>query len=367
MTSGRPAILIVDDNDDNRYTLQMLLEADGHEALATASGGSEALALIGKNPFSLVLLDMMMPDLNGDEVLRAIKSNPETREVAVIMISADTDTDKISKCLELGADDYLPKPFNPTILRARIGSALRRESFRSLETEYVSRLEEEKRRSDSLLRSMLPAEIAVRLRSGDSNIADHHGEATVLFADIVGFGKITARMRPYEILGCLSSLFSEFDRLAEDVGVEQVRTIGDAYMAVIGVPTPRATHARTAAKLGLDLIAAVARLHPRLPAPFSIRVGLHSGPLMAGVIGMRRPAYDVWGDTVNIAARLETASRPNRVLASAATANRLGGDFVLEGPQMIATKDDRVLEAFFVAQGRAAVEGAFVPSASLEG
>ncbi|MBV9287419.1 MAG: response regulator [Hyphomicrobiales bacterium] len=364
MNSYGPAILIVDDNEDNRYTLQMLLEADGHEALTMASGGSEALTLIEKRAFSLVLLDMMMPDLNGDEVLRAIKSNPDTRDVAVIMISADTDTDKISKCLELGAEDYLPKPFDPTILRARIGSALRRESFRSLEIEYLSRLEEEKRRSESLLRNMLPAEIAGRLRSGESNIADHHPEATVLFADIVGFGKITARMRPYEIIGCLNHLFSEFDRLAEEAGVEQVRTIGDAYMAVIGVPTPRANHARIAAKLGLDLIAAAGRLHTRLPAPFSIRVGLHSGPLMAGVIGTRRTAYDVWGDTVNIAARLETASRPSRVLASATTAKGLGGDFVLDGPQMIETKDDRTLEAFFVAARRAAAQGEFVPSVS---
>lgn len=349
MMSGGPAILIVDDNEDNRYTLRMLLEADGHEALTMAAGGSEALALIAKRNFSLVLLDMMMPDLNGDEVLRAIKSNPDTRDVAVIMISADTDTDKISKCLELGADDYLPKPFNPTILRARIGSALRRESFRSLEVEYLSRLEEEKRRSESLLRNMLPPEIAIRLRSGESNIADHYPEATVLFADIVGFGKITARMRPYEIVGCLNQLFGEFDRLAEDAGVEQISTFGDAYMAVVGVPTPRANHARTTAKLGLDLIAAVERLHARLPALFSIRVGLHSGPLMAGVIGTRRLGYDVWGDTVNIAARIEAASRPNRVLVSAATAKALGGDFVLDGPQKITTKEERVLDVFFVA------------------
>ena len=124
MKSDLPAILIVDDNEDNRYTLQMLLEADGHERIASASGGNDAMSLIEKQKFSLVLLDMMMPDLNGDEVLRMIKSNPDTRDIPVVMISADTDTDKISKCIELGADDYLPKPFNPTILRARIGIRL---------------------------------------------------------------------------------------------------------------------------------------------------------------------------------------------------------------------------------------------------
>ena len=350
MKPDHPAILIVDDNEDNRYTLQMLLEADGHERVASASGGNEAMILIAKQKFSLVLLDMMMPDLNGDEVLRMIKSNPDTRDIPVVMISADTDTEKISKCLELGADDYLPKPFNPTILRARIGSALRRESLRLLESEYLSRVEQEKRNSETLLRNVLPAEIAIRLRNGESNIADHYEDATVLFADIVGFGKITARMRVYEIIGCLNLLFSEFDRLAEDVGVEKIKTIGDNYMAVAGVPTPRANHARTATKLALDMVAAAGRLHSRLPVPFSIRVGPHSGPLMAGVIGTHKFAYDIWGDTVNIAARLEVASQPNRVLVSATTAKVLGSDFVLDGPQKIATKEERLLEAFFVAR-----------------
>jgi adenylate cyclase len=287
-------------------------------------------------------------DLNGDEVLRLIKSNPDTRDIPVVMISADTDTDKISKCIELGADDYLPKPFNPTILRARIGSALRRESLRALENEYLSRIEQEKRHSETLLRNVLPPEIAVRLRSGESTIADHYEDATVLFADIVGFGKITARMRAYEIIGCLNQLFSEFDRLAEDAGVEKIKTIGDNYMAVAGVPTPRPNHARTATNLALDMIKAAGRLHSHLPMPFPIRVGLHSGPVMAGVIGTRRFAYDVWGDTVNIAARMEAASEPNRVLTTAATAKALGADFVLDGPQKIATKEERVLEAFFV-------------------
>ena len=119
--SDRHSILVVDDNEDNRYTLQTLLEADGYQNIASASGGNEAISLIENEKFSLVLLDMMMPDLNGDEVLRLIRSRADTRDIPVVMISADTDTDKISKCIELGADDYLPKPFNPTILARASG------------------------------------------------------------------------------------------------------------------------------------------------------------------------------------------------------------------------------------------------------
>jgi adenylate cyclase len=348
MATELPGILIVDDNEDNRYTLQLLLESDGHERISSAAGGNEAIALIQKEKFSLVLLDLMMPDLNGDEVLKVIKSDPDKRDTPVIMISADTDTEKVSQCIELGADDYLPKPFNPTILRARIGAALRRHSLRALENEYVGKVESEKRHSENLLRNILPVEIATRLRNGESNIADHFDDATVIFADVVGFGKITARMKAYEIVACLNQLFSEFDRLAEDLGIEKIKTIGDNYMAVCGLPTPRSNHARLAAKFALDMVAATARLRSRLPVPFTIRVGLHSGPVMAGVIGTRKFAYDVWGDTVNIAARLEAASAPNRVLASATTMKSLGSEYCFDGPHKVESKEGRVLESYFV-------------------
>jgi len=348
MATDLPGILIVDDNEDNRYTLQLMLESDGHERIASATGGNEAIALIEKEKFRLVLLDLMMPDLNGDEVLKLIKSDPGKRDIPVVMISADTNADKVSQCIELGADDYLPKPFNPTILRARVAAALRRHSLRAMENEYLVKIENEKRHSESLLRNILSAEIATRLRNGESNIADQLDDATVIFADVVGFGKITARMKAFEIVACLNQLFSEFDKLAEDAGIEKIKTIGDNYMAIAGVPTARTNHARMAAKFALDTVAATVRLRSRLPVPFTIRVGLHSGPVMAGVIGTRKFAYDVWGDTVNIAARMEAASEPNRVLASAATVKALGSDYGFDGPHKIDNKEGRDLEAFFI-------------------
>ena len=119
-------------------------------------------------------------------------------------------------------------------------------------------------------------------------------------------------------------------------------------MAVCGVPTPRSNHARMATKFALDMVTATGRLRSRLPAPFSIRVGLHSGPVVAGVIGTRRFAYDVWGDTVNIAARLEAAGQPNRVLASATTVKGLGSDYSFDGPHKVDNKGDRPVEAFFL-------------------
>jgi adenylate cyclase len=349
MATSLPGILIVDDNEDNRYTLQLLLESDGHERIASAASGNEAIALIEKEKFSLVLLDLMMPDLNGDEVLKVIKSDPDKRDMPVVMISADTDADKVSQCIELGADDYLPKPFNPTILRARIGAALRRHSLRALENEYVGKIENEKRHSENLLRNILPAEIVTRLRNGESNIADHFDDATVIFADVVGFGKITARMKAYEIVACLNQLFSEFDKLAEEVGIEKIKTIGDSYMAV------SACRRRVSITRGWRRDSRSRWLRPprdcdrgcRFRSPSS---GAAFRPDHGRSHRHTQVRVRVWGDTVNVAARMEAASAPNRLLASVTTVKALGNDYSFDGPHKIDNKGSRVLEAFFVSR-----------------
>jgi len=222
MATDLPGILIVDDNEDNRYTLQLMLESDGHERITCAAGGNEAIALIKKEKFSLVLLDLMMPDLNGNEVLRATKSDPDQRDIPVVMISADTDADKVSQCIELGADDYLPKPFNPTILRARIGAALRRHSLRALESEYLGKLENEKRHCENLLRNILPAEIATRLRNGESNIAGHFDDTTVIFAYVVAWSTPTA-LTAKQATSSHAAVDSGIPRESATVGGESTR------------------------------------------------------------------------------------------------------------------------------------------------
>src|SRR5262249_56301834 len=143
------------------------------------------------------------------------------------------------------------------------------------------------------------------------NIANQFDDATVIFADVVGFGKITARMKAYEIVACLNQLFSEFDKLAEDAGIGKIKTIGDNYMAVAGVPTPCSNHTRMAAKFALDIVAATGRLRAQLPVPFPIRVGLHSGPVMAGVIGPRKFALHPWGPSRTIPPRPQQAHPPH--------------------------------------------------------
>ena len=348
METDGPAILIVNDNEDNRYTLQLLLEADGHSRLATASGGHEALALLAREKFSLVLLDLMMPDLNGDEVLKIIKGNPDTRDVSVVILSADTDTERVSKCIEIGADDYLPKPFNPTILRARISSELRKRSLRSMENEYLERIEQEKKHSEALLRNILPPEIAIRLRKGETNIADHSEDASIIFTDVVGFTKITARMRAFEIVACLNRLFSDFDRLAEDVGAEKIKTIGDSYMAAGGFDGRAAAGAVAVGRLALAMMEVIDCQPPLGCRKLKLRVGIHCGPATAGVIGDTRFSYDVWGDAVNTASRMESYGEPGRIQVSAVFRDLTRDAFVFEERGATEIKGLGVTTTFFL-------------------
>jgi class 3 adenylate cyclase len=184
-------------------------------------------------------------------------------------------------------------------------------------------LTREKAKSDRLLHSMLPASIADRLRDERRVIADAFEDATVVFADLVGFTPIGSDMAPADLVTVLNRLFGSFDELAQRHGLEKIKTIGDGYMAVAGVPEPVEDHANRAVGFALDIQAATDELAAELAMPLELRVGIHTGPLVAGVIGRDKLAYDLWGDTVNVASRMESQGMPGRIQISETTAQRL--------------------------------------------
>ena len=190
-------------------------------------------------------------------------------------------------------------------------------------------LGQERERSERLLLNVLPAAIAERLKSSSDSIADHSAEVTVLFADIVGFTSLAAKKSPQDLVRLLDLIFSEFDALAEKHGLEKIKTIGDAYMAAAGLPAPRASHAIAAANMAKDMLAAVARMAAETGEALALRIGLNSGPVVAGVIGRKKFIYDLWGDTVNTASRMESHGVPGEVQVSEATAALLRPAFAL--------------------------------------
>jgi adenylate cyclase len=340
-------ILVVDDNASNRDLLSRRLQRQGHTVLQ-AEDGAIALAVVEKAAVDLILLDLMMPGISGYDVLASLKNDPRFREIPVIMISALSELDSIVRCIEAGADDYLAKPFDPTLLRARVGSSLEKKHLRDREREMVEALRIEKERSEQLLLNILPKEIVTRLNGGETVIANQLSNVTILFADLVAFTKLSSRLSAEDLVRLLNGLFSEFDRLALDLGIEKIKTLGDAYMVAGGLPEPRADHAHAVADMALAMIETVERMNCDLPMPLQMRVGIHSGDVVAGVIGTHKFVYDIWGDAVNIASRMESHSLPNRIQISAATRRHLQDGFLLEPHGSVDVKGKGPMETYFL-------------------
>ena len=208
----------------------------------------------------------------------------------------------------------------------------------------MTELDAERAKSLALLLNILPQPIIDRLNSGEKVIADRYDEVSVLFSDFVGFTTISSRMPVAELVVQLNALFSRFDALCEDLGVEKIKTIGDAYMAAAGLPGTRPDHAVAMAEMALGMRDVVREVGET----WQVRIGVHTGPVIAGVIGSRKFVYDLWGDTVNVASRMESNSTPDRIQVSAPVAAAVGKAFSLESRGQVELKGKGLAEAYFL-------------------
>jgi adenylate cyclase len=316
------SVLAVDDSESIRTLLLELLSLLGYAA-DSAPNGTQALEMLRARPYDLVLSDIMMPFMNGYQMLETIKSTPGLQHIPVVVISAIQEIDSVVRCLELGAEDYLFKPIQPVLFEARVNASLEKKRLRDQEQAHLRRLEIEQARSERLLRNILPASIVQKLKAGSDRLAEAYADVTVLFADIVNFSQVSAAISPTALVRLLNRIFSTFDQLAEKHGVEKIKTIGDAYMIVGGLPTPRPDHAEAVAEMALDMQAAITRFADPQGRPLSLRIGINTGPVVAGVIGTRKFSYDLWGDTVNVASRMETQGLGGQIQAAPEAYRRL--------------------------------------------
>jgi class 3 adenylate cyclase len=209
-------------------------------------------------------------------------------------------------------------------------------------------LEREQARSEALLLNILPAPIAERLKAGSQTIADGYAEATILFADLVGFTRMSNSISPEQVVVMLNRLFSRFDELSGRFGIEKIKTIGDAYMACAGVPQERPDHAEAIADMALAMQDAIREHNREFGSNLQIRIGINSGPVVAGVIGLRKFIYDLWGDTVNLASRMESNGVPGRIQVSAATWERLRERYDFEARGDIEVKGIGRVQAYLL-------------------
>jgi class 3 adenylate cyclase len=292
-------ILVVDDNRVNRLLVARTLEQLGHR-VAFAENGRQALEALRSRAADLVLLDIEMPELNGYQTLEALRGDPKLRDIPVVMMSSVDEVDSVARCIEMGAEDYLFKPVNAVLLRARVAASLEKKRLRDQQRE--------------LFRKFATAEVAEELLATGFALGGKHVDATVMFSDIRSFTGLAESLPPAETIELLNSYYTlMFDAIGSQGGiVNQMQ--GDGLMALFGAPLPHPDHAERAVRAAvemLELVAGFNREQVRLGKPeIRIGIGIASGQVIAGYTGTeRRVTYTCVGDTVNVAAHLEAHTK----------------------------------------------------------
>ena len=313
-------ILIVDDESANLDIIDKILQQSNHKTF-TAESGEEALKILKKESakIDLILLDLIMPEVNGIDLLKTLKDDNNTYHIPVIMLSALDEIDTIVECISMGADDFLIKPVNRILLHARLNNALEKKYFHDKEIKYQKQIKIEQEKSDKLLLNILPESIAKRLKNGESLIADDFEDSTVLFADLAGFTKLSSTISATDVVMQLNSIFSLFDGMLIKYSLEKIKTIGDCYMLAGGLPKPDKNHADSVARMALEMLDIIKEINTKTNQSLKVRIGINSGPVAAGVIGKEKFIYDLWGDTVNVASRMETFGSNSKIHVSSST------------------------------------------------
>lgn len=352
---GQARLLVVDDSKLMRMGIIRALQQQGVTRIEQADNGQTALDRLKNESFDLMLLDVQMPHMTGIEVLAKLQADPQLKGFPVIVISGGEDIGDVVQCIEMGAEDYLPKPFSPVLLRARLTSSIEKKRLRDLEKMRLAQLQtqhellaQEQAKTESVLLNILPKVISQRLKNGETLIADAHNDVTVLFADLVGFTTLSNGISAEKLVSMLNDIMSAFDLIANQEGVEKIKTIGDCYMLASGIPLARPDHAQAVVRSALAMLAALDSFNQQQVAQLQIRVGIHSGPVVAGVIGVHKYTYDLWGGTVNIASRMESTGLPGRIQVSTATAQLIRNDYTVVSRGLVPIKGIGEVETFLI-------------------
>jgi adenylate cyclase len=327
------ALLVVDDIEDNRYTLTRRLNREGYTNLTTAANGREALELLQGKPIDLILLDIMMPDMNGYEVLERLKADPNLRHIPVIMISAVDEIESVIRCVELGAEDYLSKPFNPTLLRARVGASLERKRLhdqvraqaadlatwnQTLEKRVAEQLAEIERMG-RLKRFLSPQIAAAVLASGDESVLEsHRRDITVVFCDVRGFTAFAETAEPEEVTSFLHEYHTRLGALIHKYEGTLERFAGDGLVVLFNDPVrctdPSIRAVRMAVEMRAQINEATAKWRKQ-GHELGFGIGISYGYATLGRIGFEgRFDYSAIGTVVNLAARLCGEARDGQIL-----------------------------------------------------
>ena len=313
--SDRKLVLVVDDTPTNVAVVSGLLKDLFRTKVATNGEKALAIATAAEKP-DLILLDVMMPGMDGYEVCRRLKANPATREIPVIFLTAKIDSLDEEKGFEVGAVDYIHKPFSGPIVLARVKTQLALQAA-------LSEAQDARNQADQLLHALLPKKAADEIRSIGTVIPRRYENVAVLFCDVTNFTAYCDKHEPEDVVSRLDALFVIFERIAAKHGLEKIKTIGDGFMAAAGLLNKVDDPLGAAVRCGLEMSSTLIDAH----LDWEVRVGVHAGPVVAGVVGQERYQFDIWGDTVNVAARMVGMSAPGSVAATSHIWEQLASAF----------------------------------------
>lgn len=319
-----PKILIADDVDYLVEFMKSHLEQLLPDATYfRAANGYEVFTLAMRKQPDLILLDWEMPEISGMEALQTLQAHPQTKDIPVIMVSGFTQADHVRKALEAGAMDYLKKPIAPDELLARVRTAMTlADSMRQLR-QQKQQLEEEKRRSDRILNGLLPTEVLQTMKEHSEIAPRRFRNVSVIMADLVDFTPKSQKMSPKRLLDELQTIFTAFDQICQKHNCTRIKTIGDAYLAVSGMWNHSHNHALVAAKMAERMRQYITEHNERYKIDWEIRIGINSGDIIAGIISESNLSYDIFGDTVNTATRMQSYCNPMQINVSQTTYDHL--------------------------------------------
>jgi adenylate cyclase len=330
----RKLVLIVDDTPTNVSVVSGVLKDSFRTKVATNGEKALAIATAADKP-DLILLDVMMPGMDGYEVCRRLKADEETRDIPVIFLTAKTDSLDEEKGFEVGAVDYIHKPFSGPIVLARVKTQLALQ-------EALSEAQEARNQADQLLHALLPKKAAEEIRSIGTVIPRRYENVAVLFCDVTNFTSYCDKYEPEDVVSRLDALFVIFERITAKHGLEKIKTIGDGFMAAAGLLHQINDPVATAVRCGLEMSSTMIDAH----LGWEVRVGVHAGPVVAGVVGQERYQFDIWGDTVNVAARMVGMSPPGSVAATQEIWDQLSASFAGEALGEVEVKGKGMIAVF---------------------
>jgi CheY-like chemotaxis protein len=328
-----PIVLIVDDAVENLQVLSGLLKDKYRVKIAKNGEKAIELANATEKP-NLILLDVVMPGMSGFEVCAQLKSDDSTKNIPVIFITALNESADETKGFSVGGADFISKPFHPEVVLARIQTHIE--------------LQAAKQKSDTLLKVLLPENVVNDLINNGKHIPEIHNNVSILFFDFVGFTNMTTQMNPQVLIEELSGIFTDFDEICSKHHATRIKTIGDAYMATTGLGNDDKNHAVNLVNTAIDFIKYLNNRNQTAEFKWQCRIGIHSGSVIAGIIGKNRFAYDILGDDVNIAAKVESAGVPMKVTITEATKQLCANEFVSESIGKVMLKRRGEMELFVV-------------------